>query len=601
MLNLICKNCNKHFEVPNKQKNRKFCCHNCYVQYGVKNKKIGKSKDLNCWEFRECVECHNLFEVRKKIEKKLCSDECRKIWNNREENKENRKNKSQEKLLEKYGVNSIFKLESYRQKIKEKNIEKYGFEYPSQNEEIRKILSEKIKESIKNNKKKIINSRKQTKLIKYGDENFNNRKKFIETLNEKYGGHHLKLKEFVKKQKNTFIDRYGVNSSFNLPSSREKNSQSVLDKYGVTAYTKSEHYKNKVIEKRLKKVLDRIESYNLEIVNHDIENKKGAELKCKVCNNLFYHTQLYCNNVIKCPKCYPIRSNNSLNIYIESIFDSNEIKYVKNSKNIIHPFELDYFIPEKNIAFELNGNYFHSEINGGKTKDYHINKTKMCNEKGIKLIHIYEDEINNNENLVKSKILSLLGRSPTKIYARKTIVKDLSGQDTSKFLNENHIQGHINSKIKIGLFHNDELVFICTFSKPRMDKKIKNTYELYRSCSKQFTNVVGGFSKCLKYFIKNYNPNRIISYADIRWSGFNPINSVYDKVGFDFIKATTPNYWYVSNKNFMKRYHRYAFRKNVLVKNGEDPSKTEWEIMMNNGYDRIWDCGSLKFELSIKS
>ena len=50
-------------------------------------------------------------------------------------------------------------------------------------------------------------------------------------------------------------------------------------------------------------------------------------------------------------------------------------------------------------------------------------------------------------------------------------------------------------------------------------------------------------------------------------------------------------------KNYQNRLHRYAFRKNLLVKNGYDKNKTESTIMFENGYDKIWDCGSLKFEL----
>jgi len=43
------------------------------------------------------------------------------------------------------------------------------------------------------------------------------------------------------------------------------------------------------------------------------------------------------------------------------------------------------------LAFEFNGTYFHSYEN---TKDinYHLNKTKLCEEKNIKLVHIWEDE-----------------------------------------------------------------------------------------------------------------------------------------------------------------------------------------------------------------
>jgi hypothetical protein len=139
-----------------------------------------------------------------------------------------------------------------------------------------------------------------------------------------------------------------------------------------------------------------------------------------------------------------------------------------------------------------------------------------------------------------------------------------------------------------------------TFGKKRksLGNKIinNNEYELVRFSNKKFTNVVGGFSKMLNFFIKKYNPSKIETFADIRWSGINYLRTVYHKNGFKFIGKTPPNYWYIKNDKYSNRHHRFAFRKDVLVKEGYDKNLTEWEIMKIKGYDRIWDCGSLKFE-----
>jgi hypothetical protein len=110
-------------------------------------------------------------------------------------------------------------------------------------------------------------------------------------------------------------------------------------------------------------------------------------------------------------------------------------------------------------------------------------------------------------------------------------------------------------------------------------------------------NVIGGFSKILKQFIKDYNPRKITTFADIRWSGYNPVNTVYFKSGFQFVGYSSINYWYLNKKNYLNRYHRFQFRKNVLLKEGFDSKLTEWEIMKLKGYDRIWDCGNMKFEI----
>ena len=52
-----------------------------------------------------------------------------------------------------------------------------------------------------------------------------------------------------------------------------------------------------------------------------------------------------------------------------------------------------------------------------------------------------------------------------------------------------------------------------------------------------------------------------------------------------------------STQDFLNRYHRFNYRKDILVKEGYNSSNTEWEIMQMKGFDRIWDCGSMKFEL----
>ena len=167
-----------------------------------------------------------------------------------------------------------------------------------------------------------------------------------------------------------------------------------------------------------------------------------------------------------------------------------------------------------------------------------------------------------------------------------------------------HIQGICQSSIQLGAYYNNNLVSVMTFGKQRRIMGFKNNnnnnnnnYELLRFATSQ--NVVGIGGKLLSYFIKNYDPKKIISYADKRWT--HSTNNVYEKIGFKKINNGTPNYWYIHKKNFQRRYHRFSFRKTELNKKLQtfDPTLTEWENMQLNGYDRIWDCGSLKYEWGI--
>ena len=293
-----------------------------------------------------------------------------------------------------------------------------------------------------------------------------------------------------------------------------------------------------------------------------------------------------------CVKC----SNNGMSKYekiIGEYIKSLGVSIIENDTTILNGKELDIYIPSHNLAIEFNGLYWHSEEFVGD--DYHLNKTNECESKGIRLIHIFEDEWLYSEEIVKSRIKTILGLIKSKIYARKCEIREVSNKDSKLFLNENHIQKNTKAKINLGLYYNDELVCLSTFSNLRKimgSKNIDGNYELIRFCNKLNTVVVGGADKLLKHFIKTYKPIKIISYADRRWSQ----GELYEKLGFKFIHNSKPNYWYINNKD---REYRFKYRKSVLIKDGYDKNKTEKEIMFNRGIYRIYDCGNIKYELSL--
>jgi len=192
-------------------------------------------------------------------------------------------------------------------------------------------------------------------------------------------------------------------------------------------------------------------------------------------------------------------------------------------------------------------------------------------------------------------LMNILGLTSNKIYGRKTQIREVTPKDSKTFLNTNHIQGNVNSKIKLGLYYDDELVSLMTFGLLRKSLgsiSKEGSYELLRFCNKLDTTVIGGADKLLKYFINTYTPIEIISYADRRWSQGN----LYKKLGFDFVHDSSPNYFYVINN---KREYRFKYRKDVLVKEGFDPSKSERQIMKERGFNRIYDCGNKKYTLKI--
>jgi hypothetical protein len=456
------------------------------------------------------------------------------------------------------------------------NVERYGFYTCKKCSTIKKKITFNNNYGVDNPMKlqMFIDKGKETKFEKYGDENYNNIEQYKITCNEKFGTDFaLQNKEVRNKIKNTCNEKYNVDYIGQSDFVKNKHKISNLLKY-------SKYYKDK---------------NNITIISNDDDQ---YTIICDKCNNKYdinnstLRSRLI-YNVELCTICNPINSSISdkENKLLNFIKDNYNKEIVSNSKEIIKPYELDIYLPDLNIAFEFNGLYWHNELY--KSNDYHNNKTNICLKKGIQLIHIYEDDWIYKQDIIKSMILNKLGKTTNKIYARKTKIKEINDNKIVRnFLDENHIQGIINSSIKIGLYYNNEIVSLMTFGKlrkPMNSKSInKNEYEMLRFCNKLNTNVIGGASKLFKYFIKNYNPSYITSYADRNYSNGN----LYNQLGFKLDYITVPNYYYVIGQ---KKYYRFNFRKDILIKQGFDKNKSEHEIMLERKIYRIYNSGNLKF------
>jgi len=410
-----------------------------------------------------------------------------------------------------------------------------------------------------------------------------------ESLQKKYGvDTFFDTVNFKINYPNIFKDKYGVNHPMLVPEFIKKLQKNLKDKHLLT-------------------LLPKLKENNLQLNEEYFVNKTGNsskpyEFKCLKCDNVFTSTVLGSGKIPICRKCYPIIKNSKLEEIIRDFINLNNIKHIDNDRTILNGKEIDLYLPDYGIGIEINGNYYHSENSGEKNKEYHINKSILANNKNIKLIQIFEDELLLNKDKVFSRLSSMLLINK-KIFARNCDIRVINKKTSTVFLSENHLQGNSIDKHRFGLYFKNELVSIMTFGKKR--KVLGNgiflnqEYELVRFCNKLNFNIIGGFSKLLKYFIKNYHPSKIETYSDIRWSGVNPENTVYFKNGFIFQHQTPPNYWYINKENYLNRFHRFTYRKDVLIKEGFDKNKTEWEIMQEKNYDRIWDCGSLKFIIEI--
>ena len=247
--------------------------------------------------------------------------------------------------------------------------------------------------------------------------------------------------------------------------------------------------------------------------------------------------------------------------------------------------ELDLYLPEYNLGIEYHGLYWHSTK--FRNKNYHREKYNFFKEHDIQVIQIFENEWKLKKDIVKSIIKSKL-KINNILYARKCIIKEISGKDYREFLVNNHIQGFAVGKVKIGLFYEDRLVQVMSFSKSRYNGSYD--WENIRTCSKLNTTVIGGFSKILKYFSSKYEGS-IISYIDLRYFD----GKSYISNGFSQINVSQPNYFYWKNDNSYNLLSRVQFQKHKLKDKLEifNSDLTEVENMEANGYLRIFDAGNL--------
>jgi hypothetical protein len=443
--------------------------------------------------------------------------------------------------------------------------------------------------------------RKKTNLDKWGVDNVAKseeiKKRQERTNLERWGFKSSFQNETVRSRWHQNVKiKWGVDHPFQLKSVQEKSMATSLQKWGTPHFVQSTHYKERLFEMGfsdklryiyLNKHIEKYRNLDLDFIKID---GRILDIHSNSCGHTFsiHYDSLKRrieNGYEYCTLCNPINTGQSgeekkLISWISGLgFD-----IIEGDRSL--GFELDILIPEYKLAIEFNGLYWHSELY--KESGYHLNKTEQCSRVGIKLIHIWEDDWMFKQDIIKSIIMNRLGVSSNKIWARKCQIRLVKPSEKSIFLESNHIQGDCVSSVNIGLYFNNDLVSLMTFGKRSINSK--PDFELLRFCNLIGFNVIGGASKLLNYFITNWEFELMTSYADIsQFSG-----DLYNKLGFDWVHKSSPNYWWVING---VRHHRFNWNKKRLVKEGFDSNMTEVEIMYSRGYFRIFGCGQDKYVL----
>lgn len=199
-----------------------------------------------------------------------------------------------------------------------------------------------------------------------------------------------------------------------------------------------------------------------------------------------------------------------------------------------------------------------------------------ANELGLKIIHIWEDVYLKHTNLVKARLLAIIGIRK-RIHARQTTIVRIDKQQGEAFLSIHHLQQYVSAYYKYALVFKDEIAAVATFSKSRVmnDGVVPyRSFELIRFASKTGTTVTGGLGKLLNHFIDQHQPAHIMTYADRDWSN----GEGYPKLGFKEAGKTPPQLFNVD----IETYERLPISAPLLSQ---------------QKYVRVMNAGNIKFVL----
>lgn len=381
----------------------------------------------------------------------------------------------------------------------------------------------------------------------------------------------LNTKETIDKRRATNMNRYG---SINVLTSKdviEKTKRNMLETHGVEHYVESQEYKqrcssgniviqrNPILQKQRRlewSYNNTLQAFKDKVIPlFSLEEFYGGGpgkyypwkcMRCEASFTNYYNRQK--GTWPKCPHCDSAYTD--IEYFVINFLTKQKIPHNLRDRKTIPNRELDIHIEQCKVAIETNGLYFHSEK---KISDsfYHIKKTDMCTERGIKLIQIFADEIYYKKQLCLAKIKNILNIN------KKLELSQLSLQyinDCSAFLNKYTFEGEVLSDTKLGIFYKNRLIGVITFKNQQIVQfAFINLFDL---------NPI--LPDLCKTYMNDFNLKRLVYNVDIRW---NPDQNL---VGFEFLQRLNPSIWYT--KDYLKRTRDF-----------------------HENYERLWDCGHNQF------
>lgn len=316
------------------------------------------------------------------------------------------------------------------------------------------------------------------------------------------------------------------------------------------------------------------------------DNTQNISVSCKICNTRRLGNLRSLQHG-RCYNCDPKGSAEQQEVvnFMLSLGESVDT----NCKSLIYPQEIDIFVKNKNFAIEYNGTYWHSELR--KSNMYHENKTLLCKMKGVQLMHVFDDEWNEKQDIIKSLIKHRLGKDDRKIGARKCKIFELTKDQRYSFFESNHIDGDVVITNKSwGLIYENEIVAAISVRKP-FHKSNQNMLEIARFCTSKNTSVVGGLAKLTKVALKYASDegySGLITYVDTRFG----TGKGYEVCGFKYKRKTPPRFWWYHDKS-KTRLNRFKYRASKA------DGLSEKEVAKLAEVVKVWGCSNLVYELSV--
>lgn len=568
-LNSFCKTCNRQLNYNQISNHAKYCSVKC----SSNDPQLRQKFKLTCLQKYGC----EFPSQNKQISQKTKQTNLQRYGFQCANSNPQIKKKRIQTNLQKYGCEYAIQNKEVKAKIIRTNLQKYGCQYGLQNQSVKekRKITNLQKYGVQNvfQNDKIKEKSRSTMLSKYGVQyNMQSeqlRNKVKKTNLQKYGSQHqMKSDEFKNKFKNIILQKYGVQNVFQNDEIKEKIKQTNLQRYGVERTLQSKHFSKKVTRFNLDVGYENLLNNCNGIVQplftkqqyQGGQNKIVYKWKCLKCNNIFQqdiHSNDhlgYSSYIPRCLICYPILANISkpqkqIVQFVKNIYNG---QIVENNRTIIKPYQLDIYIPQKNIAIQFDGLLWHSEK---FSERFNLkNKTQLCKSKGITLIHVFQDQWINNKKHIQMIISNLLIDNVEKFN-----IEIKSNEEIKTFLDNFVLDAKHNNSINVIAKKDNNIIGLISLQLIK-----QNYYKITNICANYYM-----FNQLLNYIQNNYTVDKIVCQIDNRFLN----ESIFKQNKFNVVFQQTPQPWYTKqqtrfrcNENFQNYNVIFDCGKTVFVK-----------------------------------